>query len=227
MSDPVATDPVAPAPAPNAAAPAPAADAGPNSILSDARAPADPAASSKPPEAQADAPAAPAIPETYEFTAPEGFDVKPEDVEAYRGVAKEAGLTQDQFNQLAAFHIARAGEIAAAPGKAYEAMQADWRAQVFADPAFAGEDGKSLNPEAQRLATTAIDRFGGDDLRAAFNQTGVGNHPAFVKAFVEMGRSLSLAAKLDLGKPATATPRGNTFADVAGRLYPNMAKQGA
>ena len=207
--DPAAAAVVAPAAAP----------ADPSTLLSGAK--VDPAPAADPAKTP---PAAPVIPETYEFKAPEGVEIAPAEVEGYQAVAKEIGLSQEQFDRLAAFHITKAQEAANAPRLAYETMKREWVTQVMADPDLGAPDGKSLAPEAARNAALAIDRFGGDDLRRALIMTGAGDNPAVVKAFVEMGKSLSLATKLDLGRPATATRKGNTFDDLAASLY---GKQGA
>jgi len=52
------------------------------------------------------------------------------------------------------------------------------------------EFGDALN-EKVALAKDAVGRFGGDELKAALNETGLGNHPAMVKAWAEVGKMIA------------------------------------
>ena len=161
----------------------------------------------------------PVIPDKYEFTPPEGGSVDPAAVEAFSPIAKDAGLTQEQFAKVFAYGqqvMAQAGEANALQ---YAEMQKQWSGQLKTD-GIVDQSGQ-LTAENKQLAFSAIDRFGGDDLKQALNMTGAGNHPAIVKAFLEIGKAMQGAGPLVSGKPLPSTPRGNDIDSIAARLYPS------
>lgn len=65
------------------------------------------------------------------------------------------------------------------------------------------------------MAVRAADAFGGPELRALLERTGLGNHLAIVRTFYEIGKSISEDV-LPGGKPAA--PQDKTFAEA---LYGN------
>jgi hypothetical protein len=55
-------------------------------------------------------------------------------------------------------------------------------------------------------AQRAVHRLGGDTLKQIFNETGLGDHPALIRAFSEMGRFLAGGGNTAPNAPATAAP---------------------
>lgn len=56
-------------------------------------------------------------------------------------------------------------------------------------------------------AQRAVNRLGGDALKQVFNETGLGDHPALIRAFSDMGRLLAGGSgNTAPNAPATATP---------------------
>lgn len=178
-------------------------------------APGTEAAEAKPPQ--------PVIPETYTFAAPEGAKVDDGRLAEFQAAAKDAGLTQEQFQKLASYGFEHIGKAANAPHEAWTALQQQWTNEVKADP----EIGGAKLEQSLGAAKLAIDAFGGNALRQALDATGAGNNPAIVRAFVEMGRRMQDGSAHVAGKPAGAASRDGSFEGIASRIYPNMATTGA
>ena len=169
--------------------------------------------------APATAPVPPAEASGYQFQAPEGAAVDETQLGAYRDAAHKAGLTQDQFNAMAAFGADAIKQAAGAPHQAWADLQQQWTNEIKADPAIGG----AKLPESLAAARVAIDQLGGDALRTALDTTGAGNNPAIVKAFVEMGKRLQDASQHVTGSPAGRQLVDRSFEGMAAHLWPNMA----
>ena len=65
------------------------------------------------------------------------------------------------------------------------------------------------------IARQAMDAFGSPELKELLNRSGLGNHPAVVKAFYNAGKRIST------DRMVTGTPRGGDT-DTAKKLFPNM-----
>lgn len=226
MSD--ATPPVeAPAPADEA----PAAAGLPPSPLDAAPAADDPAAGGDAQDTQAggeDAkPAADEVervgaPEAYEFTPPEDVKLNEAQYAQWQEVARKAGVTQKQFAALTQDAIGMVNAMHAEQAKAWEATRAGWLADLpKLHPDIVGTTPGQLKPEAQALATQAMNALGGDALKQALAVTGAEYHPAVIKALVDVGRLLGQAPTVDVaGKPAGLTER-----ELLDRTYPSMARR--
>ena len=207
--------------APVEAPAAPAAAAAPTSVLSTAAAAAPaPAAETPAAEAAPDAPAEQAAEVVYEFTPPEGMLVDEAMLDRFKAGAKEAGLSAEAFAKLAPVAAEIAQGMRAEAAKAWADMQAGWVAKIQADPELAGEAPGTMSAAASASAARALDAFGGDELREALNLTGAGNHPALVRAFVQIGKALT-EDKLVLGKGVPAEPVDFATA-MARRTYTAM-----
>jgi hypothetical protein len=113
------------------------------------------------------------------------FQPNEEFTEEFKQKAHELGLSNEQVKALYSWYVEGVGEK--------EVQQMQERAQEFRDNSEAQlrkEFGNSYN-ERMQAAKTAVEQFGGDELKQVLDQTGLGNHPAVVKAFAEMGKQLS------------------------------------
>ena len=161
------------APAPLAGAPAPTAAPVPASAAA-APAPAAPPAVAAPP----------AAPESYTFTAPEGHELDSATADAFAGVAKELGLTQDAAQKVV---DKMAPHLAQRQAEQIKAVHEQWREQSTADKEFGGDK----LAENLGLAKKAMDTFASPELKALMNQTGLGNHPEVIRMFVKAGKAIS------------------------------------
>ena len=225
--EPTTTTPTASAAAP-AADPAPASAAEPSSILSDAG--AAPAADGAQPAAEPAKPEPPAgAPEKYEFKAPDGFEIKPEDLTGFEGIARELNLTQEAAQKLMDFEAARLKPLLEAPFQQWAEQNSRWQAEVKADTEIGGakfdasvaEAGTALDrlPELAKQVGITIDAAA---LRKGLADTGAGNVPAVVKAFVALGKLIGEDNGI-APTPRPAAERPTTLEGIGRRMYPSMA----
>jgi len=170
-------------------------------------------------------------PDTYAaFKAPENYTLDPKAVEAALPVFKELGLTQDQAQRLVDLQTAREIELAKAPTNAVETMRSDWRAKVTADPELAkAVNGDKTGLDAVKLdigrAITHLPPAEAAEFKAAMDLTGVGDHPAFVKAFWKLSQLITEGKHVNGSNPS---PAGQTAPGAASRptaaksLFPNL-----
>jgi len=197
-----------PAPAADNAPPAdPAVDLAAGGAADPSKA-ADPApagdAAAKPAEESAK-PAA----EAYDIKAPEGIDFDPEGLKAFEDFAKENGLTNEAANSLLG---KLAPVMAERQQAAHTAMIEGWLGQSQTDTEFGG-------PKLQEnlsVAKKAMDTFGTPELTKLLNDSGLGNHPEIIRAFLP-GRKANFRRHVCRGSRAPASS-----ADPAQRMYPTM-----
>lgn len=75
--------------------------------------------------------------------------------------------------------------------------------------------GRNALAAALHTARQAVDRFGGDRLRKALDETGLGSHPEIIRAFVKIGK-----ATADLPKPGQKRPPAHE--ETMRAMYPSM-----
>lgn len=148
----------------------------------------------------------------YEISGlPEGTVIDTDALAALTPIAKELGLSNDGASKLANIYAEQlpritqgvtdqilASHAATTKGWADEAVEA-----VKTDTAFGG---KPL-PEVQAIAAKALDRFGGTEFRQYLADTGLGNHPAMVKAMFLAGSAIAEDTTFERGSnvPPTKT----------------------
>ena len=129
-------------------------------------------------------PAAPVAPEKYEFKAPEGMEFTPSVLDAYSGVAKKAGLSQEVAQELI---DTVTPAIAAAQIEQMKATHKEWTDAATVDKEFGGEKLK----ENLGVARKALDTFGTPELRTLLDTTGFGNHPEVLRLLFRAGKAIS------------------------------------
>jgi len=155
-------------------------------------------------------------PEKYDFKAPEGMQFNPAVLDAYSGVAKKAGLTQEVAQELI---DTVTPAIAAAQVEQMKATHKEWTDAATVDTEFGGEKLK----ENLGVARKALDAFGTPALRTLLDTTGFGNHPEVLRLLYRTGKAISEDSKLVVGqrgrstaKPATAVLYDNTATEAKG-----------
>lgn len=153
-------------------------------------------------------------PAVAELKPPEGID--PGALAGFKGVAQKLGLDTPKAQALLDFWATTQTAAAKSAATAAEAQSAKWVAEIQADKAFLGNDGKQFDANA-RIARAAVQAFGGDALRQVLNETGLGDHPAVARAFLSIGRAMAE------DKIAGASSGGETAKKDPLRLrYPKM-----
>lgn len=148
-------------------------------------------------------------PEKYEFKAPEGKEYSPSVLDGFTEAARALNLPQEAA-QAMLDKIAPA--LAAKHEESLAAARAQWESDAKADKEFGGDK----LPENLAVAQKAIEQFGTPELRALLNDSGLGNHPEFVRVFWKVGKAISEDGFV-AGRGGKETP-----SSVAQRMYPEM-----
>jgi hypothetical protein len=152
----------------------------------------------------------PEVPEKYDFKLPDDVKVDPAGMQAFSEFAKEAGLSQEAAQGL----ISKlAPAMQARQAEAIQQLRTSWEDASKSDKEFGGDKLAENLSVAQKAMTT----FGTPELRTLLNETGLGNHPEIIRAFVRAGKAISE----DRFVPSTGGAAGQSR-DAAKSLYPNQ-----
>lgn len=163
---------------------------------------------------------APVVPEKYELKASEGLpDLDPEAVALAEPVFKELGLSNDQAQQLIPIAEKFAASITDRLNQQILASVAEqraaWLAEAKADPEIGGNQWDSnLVTAAKALDTLGFTK--GTPFRAMLDESGLGNHPEMIRAWVKVGKAVSEDS--DFVRSGVATTGHRSDADI---LYPS------
>lgn len=160
----------------------------------------------------------PKVPEKYEFTPPEGMEIDKEALSSYEDLAREHGLSQQQFDAITKHGLEFFQNRLTGLAEQHAALQQGWRDTALKDKTLS--DGEALKPEVMQNVAHVFTQFGGekDALRKALVETGAGNHPAVIHAFNAIGKALGAAQTPDRGKPASEL-KDNSYEAIARRRY--------
>lgn len=161
-------------------------------------------------------PVAPVIPDKYEFKAPEGMELDTELLDAIAPTFKELGLTQDNAAKLVdSFNTIMPKLAAVREAKAeadfIESMAVASKNNIAAIKKEWGNQFDTNMPIAQR----GIARFMSAEGKKILEDTGLGNHPEFIKAFYQAGKMIQ-----EDQPPLNGKPSGTKPATLAQALYP-------
>lgn len=163
------------------------------------------------------------VPEEYEFTPPEDFDLSEEaqrKVETFKDAAKEMKLSQDQFQSLVEYEAQATRQAQVDQANAYIDRVNSWADDVKADNELGGESLQSNLAVIKKVT----DEFGGDDLKSLIDAPGpnnidglgLGNNLAFLRFVYRMGKSITDAPLIE-GDGHKASNE-----DALQRMYPSM-----
>lgn len=203
-----------PAPSPSApvidpaAAPAVVDPAKPLDVAPDAKALAD--------KATADAAAAkPVIPEKYDFAAlklPDGIALNPELIEAISPVFKKYGLTQEAASELVETHAKALATAEAAAEVKREADFKEWmKTNITNYQTQLKSEWGSAHDANVVIAQKGMARVFSAEAKKLLDDTGLGNHPEFVKAFYQVGKMVSEDNPPNGQKPAGTKSNAEVF----------------
>lgn len=138
----------------------------------------------------------------YKLNLPDGFTVDEPQMTAFRTLAAEANLPQEQAQGLIDLYVKNFQEVVDARQSAVEKTWNDtlssWKDQIAKDPQIGG-----VNREAaMRVIGSAMDKYGSKEARQAFDLTGAGQHPAVIRFIHNMAKALGE------GKPVIAQNPG-------------------
>lgn len=188
-----------------------------------ADAPADPAVATDPAtDTDTDATKG-EVPEAYELTAPEGIILDPALIEAATPIFKDMGLSNDQANKLMPIAAQMAQRIGDNLNQqildSVATERANWLNTAKNDTEIGGQNwDASLVTAAKGLDTLGFVK--GSPLRNLLDESGLGNHPEMIRAFVKVGKAIGEDG-FERGAGSAAIIR-----DKAEILYPNDPAKG-
>jgi hypothetical protein len=158
------------------------------------------------------------VPENYgDFILPEGVEMDKAALDKAVPVFKQHGFTQAQAQAMIDLRTEGVNDVLQSQQTAWADVQKQWRAEALNDP----ETGGAKYDQTVTDARKAIHQFGGPSLKAALDDTGMGNHPEFIKAFALMGKAIG-EDNFSFGSPS-----GGPKKTLADRLYTHGAKDAA
>ncbi len=167
----------------------------------------------------------PKAPEEYaEFAIPEGTALDEQTATEFKGLAKELDLTQEQAQKLLDFGGGKLRTQIEAPYKLWAKTQADWQAEVKADPELGGTKFQDTRKSAAQVFVPGEsnpfvkNEAEAQSLRDALNMTGAGNNPAMVRFFARIGKLLAEPG------PLTGGPVKDTADTLLAKMYPTMSE---
>ncbi len=144
-------------------------------------------------------------PEKYEaFKTPDGVMFDAPVVEAFAGVAKELGLTQDKAQALID-KVAPA--LTAQTAAAFEQMKTSLLASAKADAEIGGDKFDS----SVSTAKLAIGAYFAPDFADFLNVTGLGNHPEMIRGLAKAGAALKQDGHVPGGRSPTGEVNAKSF----------------
>ena len=166
-----------------------------------------------PEQASAEQPLKAGAPEVYEFKAAEGQTFDPEFVKSYSEVARELNLTQEAAQTM----IDKVGPVLAQQQAAQIAqVRNDWAEASKVDAEFGGA---KFN-ENLAIAKQSIDKFATPEFKQMLDDTGLGNHPEWIRYCYRVSKAFSPDNFEGGHKEGGAAP--NDFNSMASRLYPGQ-----
>ena len=152
-------------------------------------------------------------PEAYEFKAAEGQTFDPEFLKSYSEVARELNLTQEAAQTM----IDKVGPVLAQQQAAQIAqVRNDWAEASKVDAEFGGA---KFN-ENLAIAKQSIDKFATPEFKKMLDDTGLGNHPEWIRYCYRVSKAFSPDTFEGGHKEGGAAPKD--FNSMASKLYPGQ-----
>lgn len=162
-------------------------------------------------------------PEAYaDYKSPEGHTPDAEATKAANAVFKEIGLTQEQAQKVMNLGFERDLAAQKAQSNAIEQMKSEWGDQLKTDKTIGGKLDVVKADIGKALST--LDPTTKANFQTAMDATGVGNHPAFVKAIYELAQKVNEGKHVGGNPPAAMQMNGRPSA--AQSMYSHLPSAG-
>lgn len=160
-------------------------------------------------------------PESYEdFKLPEGQSLDPEATNAFKESAKADNLSQAQAQK----YVDMASGLVDRTLKGYQDAAAEritqWAEQTKADPVVGGPK----YDENIKIALDAVSQFGDPELKQVFEEYGLGNNPALVRAFYRIGKAAGEAGFVHGRGSEQPAPSGSREQRLADKIAAEQAR---
>lgn len=174
-------------------------------------------------------PTAPAVPERYEFKAPEGQTLDPAVVDRATPIFRELGLDNAAAQRLVDFYTGEMKSHADTAKAAIISMGKTWSDQTMADPKL-GPHIDTIKADVGRALDLLESKDPGlkAEFQSAMDQTMVGNHPAFIRAFWAFAKSVAPGTHVPGGGPSPMgqSPTGTIAPkSAAAAMYPHLVSK--
>ena len=116
----------------------------------------------------------------YELAAPEGAQVDAGQLKDFTAFANELKIPKDKAEAFSKQFVQKQTE-------AVQAQIAAWRAETEADKEIGGPN----YAQNVGIAKKALKKFGGDEVLQVLEETGLGNHKAIIRTFLQVGKAMS------------------------------------
>lgn len=160
----------------------------------------------------------PVVPEDYQAQFPDGFDLDEETFNGFKQAAKEAGLTQTQFERVVNFEVARSQRLT-------EQMRNDVRQhREESETALKKEWGANYDQKLE-TAKRVFNKFADDTIRKMVEDTRFGDNPEVIRFMAKIGEVLSEDVLIEQSR---TSQEGGMDRDIAGRpmlTFPSMEKK--
>ena len=167
-------------------------------------------------------------PDKYEpFKAPDGWtdkgwELDPAILEKADPLFRKLGLNQDQAQELVTFYAEQSQRDHEASIRNMTEKREEWVKEIKADRDL----GHKLDTVVKPTVGKALDMLGpklASEFREAMDYTGVGDNPAFIRAFYKFATMLTEGGFVKAGDPSKASQqRPGTRSDAAHSLYPHL-----
>jgi len=165
-------------------------------------------------QAKAEAEKANVIPEKYEFKLPEGMEMDTTLLSEVEPIFKEIGLTQDKAQKVIDAYVAKVlPSYVKQQTATWEAQKASWVESVKADKEIGGDKFAKAVEDANRVLNT----LGTPELKKAFNDYGLGNHPEFVRVCSRMAANMKEDGIIQ--PDATVNKKPTSLTEMANAFY--------
>jgi hypothetical protein len=167
------------------------------------------------------------VPEKYEFKPPadwaeKGFELDTALIETATPLFKELGLSQEGAQKLVDFYAAQSMKDHEATAQLVIDQNNKWIADAKA------EFGNRLTTEMKPVISKAIDSLGeavSKPFRQAMDDTGLGNHPDFIRAMYAFAQKVTEGGHVagrGPTKESQAAPGASSRPSAASAMYPNL-----
>ena len=160
------------------------------------------------------------IPETYEFTPPEGMTIDEELLGDVQAFAKENKLTAAAAKNIADLGIKLVNKQNEIRENQFNEVKTGWLKTAQGDP----EIGADVLKGKDSVAAKAFNTIATPEMKDLVDQFGIGNHPEFLRMFYRLS-TLMGDDKMHMPGLGNGTPQGSTLKETVGGIFNHPSRQ--
>lgn len=157
-----------------------------------------------PPPTPEPKPEASKAPEKYELKFDGDVQLDPEAFASFEPLLRKHNISNEVAQELASAFLSELDRQDSKITELYTNQRSEWAKSAKADKEFGGEK----FDQSIAVARRAIARFASPELKELLNQSGLGDHPEVIRAFIKVGSMIQ----------EDGIHQGGTVPDVAGDL---------